>query len=211
MADILGKKIGMTQVFDEKGDAVSVTVVQAGPCVVVQRKTKAKDGYDAIQVGFDELPESKAKKKSKPLLSHYQKKGVKPQRFLQEFRVSADAAFEVGQRLTVEIFKAGEIVNVSGVSKGKGFAGVIKRHGKAGGPATHGSRFHRSTGSIGQRTSPGEVFKNMKLPGHLGSEKVTVKKLRVVEVRPQDHLIFIRGAVPGGVNNLLSIRSEKTA
>lgn len=211
MADLIGKKIGMTQVFDEKGDAVSVTVVQVGPCVVVQRKTKTKDGYDAVQLGFEELQESKVKKCSKPLVNHFKSKNLKPQRFLKEFRVAQDAAYEVGQLLTAELFKAGEIVNVTGVSKGKGFAGVIKRHGKAGGPATHGSRFHRSTGSIGQRTSPGEVFKNMKLPGHLGSERVTVKKLKIVEVRPQDNLIFIGGAVPGGVNNLLSICSEKTA
>lgn len=211
MADLIGKKIGMTQVFDEKGDAVSVTVVQAGPCVVVQKKTKAKDGYDAIQLGFEELPEAKAKKRAKPLVNHFAKKNVKAQRFLKEFRVVGDAAFEVGQQLTAEIFKAGDVVNVSGVSKGKGFAGVIKRHGKAGGPATHGSRFHRSTGSIGQRTSPGEVFKNMKLPGHMGAERVTVKKLSIVQVRAEDNLVFIRGAVPGGKNSILSICTEKTA
>ncbi len=205
MTGILGKKLGMTQIFSDAGDVVPVTVVQAGPCVVIQRKTLAKEGYESIQVGFEELPERKA---SKPYKVHFTKKNQKPFRFLREFRIPADGAFEVGQVLTVETFKIGDRVKVTGVSKGKGFQGVIKRHGKAGGPASHGSRFHRTTGSIGQRTSPGEVFKNMKLPGHLGSERVTVRNLEVVQVRPQENLLFVRGAVPGGKNNLIMIRKE---
>lgn len=208
MSGILGKKLGMTQVFDEAGDVVPVTVLQAGPCIVVQKKTSEKDGYEAVQLGFDEIPEKKASKKPKALLGHFKKKNVKPFRYLKEFRVPKDAAFEVGQVVTVESFQAGEHVKVTGVSKGKGFQGVIKRHGKAGGPASHGSRFHRTTGSIGQRTSPGEVFKNMKLPGHLGDETVTVKNLKIVQIRAQENLILVRGAVPGAKNNLVVIRKQ---
>lgn len=208
MSGLLGKKLGMTQVFDETGDVVPVTVIEAGPCVVVQRKLVDKDGYDAIQVGFDEIPEKKALKRAKAYLGHFRKKGVKPFRHLQEFPVGKDETFEVGQVLTVGAFQPGDRVKITGVSKGKGFQGVIKRHGKAGGPASHGSRFHRTTGSIGQRTSPGEVFKNMKLPGHLGDEKVTVKNLQVVQVRSDENLLLVRGAIPGAKNNLVVIRKN---
>ncbi len=196
----------MTQLFDESGDVVPTTVLQAGPCVVVQRKKKETDGYEAIQVGFEELPE---KKVSRPALGHTQKKGLKPFRFFREFRVPAEDAYEIGQILTAETFKVGDRVKITGFSKGKGFQGVIKRHGKAGGPASHGSRFHRTTGSIGQRTSPGEVFKNMKLPGHLGDERVTVRGLKVVQIRLEDNVILVRGAVPGARNNLLMIRKDR--
>lgn len=204
MPGLLGKKIGTTQIFNDSGDIVPVTVVQAGPCVVVQKKTKENDGYEAIQLGFEELKESKA---SRPYKNHFTKKNLKPYRYLREFRLE-DAAYEVGNILNVDTFKVGDRVKVTGTSKGKGFAGVIKRHGKAGGPASHGSRFHRTTGSIGQRTSPGEVFKNMKLPGHMGSERVTIKNLEIVQVRPEEHLLFIRGAIPGAKNNLVMIRKE---
>jgi large subunit ribosomal protein L3 len=193
----------MTQLFNKEGDVVPVTVVQAGPCLVVQKKTKEKDGYDAIQLGFEEISEKRA---AKPYKGHFLKKKLKPFRHLREFRIQADAPYEPGQTLTVETFQVGEKVKVTGVSKGKGFQGVIKRHGKAGGPASHGSRFHRSTGSIGQRTSPGEVFKNMKLPGHLGDERVTVRNLEVVKVRPEENLLFLKGAIPGAKNNLVMIR-----
>jgi large subunit ribosomal protein L3 len=198
----------MTQVFDEAGDVVPVTVLQAGPCVVVQKKTSEKDGYEAIQLGFGEIPEKKASKMSKGLQNHFKKKNIKPFRYVREFRTAKDASLEVGQVVTVESFQAGEHVKVTGISKGKGFQGVIKRHGKAGGPASHGSRFHRTTGSIGQRTSPGEVFKNMKLPGHLGDETVTVKNLKIVQVRVQENILIVRGAVPGGKNNLVVIRKQ---
>jgi large subunit ribosomal protein L3 len=208
MSGLLGKKLGMTQAFDEAGDVVPVTVIEAGPCVVVQKKTVEKDGYEAIQLGFGEIPEKKAAKKGKTFLGHFKKKNLKPFRHLKEFPIAKDAAFEVGQTITVESFKVGDSIKVTGVSKGKGFQGVIKRHHKAGGPASHGSRFHRSTGSIGQRTSPGEVFKNMKLPGHLGDENVTVKNLKVVQIRPQENLLFVRGAVPGAKNNLVVIRKN---
>ena len=202
---LLGKKLGMTQVFDAAGDVVPVSVIQAGPCTVVQRKGTKKEGYEAIQVGFEELEERKANRPSK---GHFAKAKLKPFRFLREFRVAPEAPYKEGDVLTVETFKVGQRVKVTGISKGKGFQGVIKRHGKAGGPASHGSRFHRTTGSIGQRTSPGEVFKNMKLPGHLGDERVTVQNLEVVEIRPQEHLLFLRGAVPGAKNNVLMIRGE---
>jgi large subunit ribosomal protein L3 len=208
MSWLLGKKLGMTQVFDEAGDSVPVTVIQAGPCVVIQRKTLGKDGYDAIQVGFEEIPEKKASKRGKTFLGHFKKKSLKPFRHLREFRIAKEDAFEVGQALTVDVFQVGDLVKVTGISKGKGFQGVIKRHGKAGGPASHGSRFHRTTGSIGQRTSPGEVFKNMKLPGHLGDERVTVKNLKVVQVRSQENLLLVRGAVPGAKNNLVMVRKH---
>jgi large subunit ribosomal protein L3 len=208
MNGLLGKKLGMTQVFDEAGDIVPVTVIQAGPCVVVQKKSADKDGYDAIQIGFGEIPEKRASKRGKTFLGHFRKRSLKPFRHLKEFRIGKDDAYEVGQVLTVGGFQPGDSVKVTGVSKGKGFQGVIKRHGKAGGPASHGSRFHRSTGSIGQRTSPGEVFKNMKLPGHLGDEKVTVKNLKVVQVRSDENLLFVRGAVPGAKNNLVIIRKN---
>ena len=208
MSGLLGKKLGMTQVFDEAGEVVPVTVIQAGPCVVVQKKAVPKEGYDAIQIGFEEISERREKKLTKPYLGHFKKKNVKPFRFLREFRIAKDAAYEVGQVLTVEGFQVGDLVKVTGISKGKGFQGVIKRHGKAGGPATHGSRFHRTTGSIGQRTSPGEVFKNMKLPGHMGDERVTVSNLKVVQVRPQENLLLVLGAIPGAKNNLVVIRKD---
>src|SRR3989338_11172470 len=159
---LLGKKLGLTQIFDEGGDVLPVTVIQAGPCTVIQRKTLENDGYEAIQVGFEELPDRKA---NRPYKGHFLKKNLKPFRFLREFRGQEG---EVGQVLTVEMLKAGDRIKVTGTSKGKGFQGVIKRHGKGGGPASHGSRFYRTPGSIGPRTSPGEVFKNMKLPGHMG-------------------------------------------
>ena len=201
MSGLLGKKLGMTEVFNEAGDVVPVTVIQAGPCPVIQKKTRDRDGYDAVQLGFGELAERKSNKATK---GHFSKNNLKPTRFLKEFQT--DGSLEVGQVVTVESFKVGDKVKVTGVSKGKGFAGVIKRWGKAGGPASHGSRFHRTTGSIGQRTSPGEVFKNMKLPGHLGSERVTVRNLLVVQVRPEENLLLLRGAVPGANHNLVEIR-----
>ncbi len=203
---MLAKKIGMTQVFDKNGDVLPVTVVVAGPCIVVQKNTKDKNGYSSVQLGFEEVAD---KKISKPLVGHFKKSGVKTSmKFLREFVVSPEAAIEVGQVITVESFKAGDIIKVTGFSKGRGFQGVIKRHGKAGGPASHGSRFHRTTGSIGQRTSPGEVFKNMKLPGHMGDRRVTVRGLEVVSVQSENHLLFIKGAVPGAKNNFLMIHKE---
>jgi large subunit ribosomal protein L3 len=201
MSGLLAKKRGMTQIFAKSGDLSPVTVVDAEGCRVVQRKTTENDGYDAIQVCLDEVREKLA---NKPQKGHFAKAKVPAARFLREFRVKADDKQKAGDELKSSIFKAGDFISVSGVSKGKGFQGVMKRHGKAGGPASHGSRFHRTTGSIGQRTSPGEVFKNMKMPGHMGSENITVKNVEVVEVR--DNLIFLKGPVPGANNGLVILR-----
>ena len=201
---LLAKKLGMTEIFDEDGNSIPVTVLEAGPCTVVQLKTKEKEGYASIQLGFLEAP---AKLINKPLKGHFSKKNLKSFRHLKEFRLEDEKSLpEVGSELKADFFKKGDYVRVTGISKGKGFQGVIKRHGKAGGPATHGSRFHRTTGSIGQRTSPGEVFKNMKLPGHMGVDRKTVKNLKVVDVRPEENLIFLMGAVPGSNNNIVMIR-----
>lgn len=201
MSALLGKKKGMTQVFNKEGHALGVTVLEAGPCAVILRRTKEKHGYDAVQLGFEEISE---KRLSKPRLGHYKKRNSKPYRFLREFRVSEKETAKEGDILTASLFKEGDRVHVSGISKGRGFQGVMKRHGKAGGPASHGSRFHRTTGSIGQRTSPGEVFKNMKLPGHMGVDRVTTKNLEVVEVR--ENYLLLNGSVPGANNQLVEIR-----
>jgi len=205
MNGILGKKLGMTQIFRPDGRMVSVTVLVAGPCTVTQKKTKDTDGYDAVQVGFGETDFRKFNRAAK---GHLQKKNLKAFSRLKEFRTDQVGDYELGGLVTIKRFKAGDMVDVTGVSKGKGFQGVIKRHHKAGGPASHGSCFHRSTGSIGQRTYPGKVFKNMKLPGHMGDEQVTVKNLEVVEVRPDQNLIFVKGGVPGGPNAFLVIRNQ---
>lgn len=204
MAGILAKKLGMTQVFTKDGRCIPVTVVQAGPCTVVQKKTTDTDGYNSVQLGFDE---TEFRKLDKALKGHFQKKELKPFAWLKEFRINNIDDYEVGQAVTVKRFKAGDSVSVTGVSKGKGFQGVIKRHHKAGGPKSHGSTFHRSTGSIGQRTYPGKVFKNMKLPGHMGDKTVTTKNLEVIEIRAEENLLFISGTVPGGVNGYLVINN----
>lgn len=201
MNGLLGKKKGMTQIFAADGAAVPVTVVEAGPCQVVQRKTRERDGYEAVQLGFTEVKETRL---TKPMARLFKKHGVKGMRVLREFRLGGREEIKEGDSVKADIFKAGEKVCVAGVSKGKGFQGVIKRHGKGGGPASHGSRFHRTTGSIGQRTSPGEVFKNMKLPGHMGQQRVTVRNLEVVEVR--DNLLFLKGAVPGAKEGFVILR-----
>jgi len=205
MNGILGKKIGMTQIFTAEGRMLGVTVLLAGPCTVTQKKTKETDGYDAIQVGFEECDFRKLNRAEK---GHLQKKNQKAFGWLKEFRTDQIADYEVGKAVTMKQFKTGDFIDVTGVSKGKGFQGVIKRHHKKGGPRSHGSCFHRSTGSIGQRTYPGKVFKNMKLPGHMGAEQVTVKNLQVVEIRPEENLIFVKGAVPGGPNAFLVIRNQ---
>ncbi|MDO8462437.1 MAG: 50S ribosomal protein L3 [Deltaproteobacteria bacterium] len=207
MNGLLGRKIGMTQIFDDESNQVPVTVIQAGPCVVTQTKSLAKEGYDAIQIGFEEVPEKKNYRLTKPYIGHFKKKGLKPFKHLKEFRVKG-LQFQVGQVFNLSPFKVGDYVDVIGISKGKGFQGVIKRHGKHGGPASHGSTLHRSTGSIGQRTSPGEVFKNMKLPGHMGVDRVTVRHLKVVKLRPEENLLFVRGAVPGANSDLLVVQNR---
>lgn len=204
---ILGKKIGMTQIFDDEGQVVPVTVLQAGPCVVVQRKTADRDGYDAVQVGLvDFLRENLV---NKPARGHFQKAGVEPVRRLREFRVEADAGLQAGDRILADEFRPRERVDVIGLSKGKGFQGVVKRHGFRGGRATHGSMFHRAPGSIGQSAYPARVFKGVRLPGRMGGDRVTVRGLEIVAVRPDDNLILVRGAVPGAKGGHVAIRRAR--
>ena len=204
---ILGKKIGMTQIFDDEGQVVPVTVLQAGPCVVVQRKTADRDGYDAVQVGLvDFLRDSLV---NKPARGHFQKAGVEPVRRLREFRVEADAGLQAGDRILADEFRPRERVDVIGLSKGKGFQGVVKRHGFRGGRATHGSMFHRAPGSIGQSAYPARVFKGVRLPGRMGGDRVTVRGLEIVAVRPDDNLILVRGAVPGAKGGHVAIRRTR--
>lgn len=203
MTGILGKKLGMTQVFDESGKIWPVTVVEAGPCCVVQIKTKNKDGYEAAKVGFAEM--KKEKNVNKPMKGVFKKAGVTPYRRLREFPMGD---LKVGEMLTVEKFKKGDVISVSGISKGKGFQGVMKRHNYAGGPGSHGSMFNRAPGSIGASSFPSRVWKNKGMPGHMGSERVTVKNLKVVDVRIEQNLLLIYGAVPGAPGTYLEIRKE---
>jgi large subunit ribosomal protein L3 len=194
---IIGKKIGMSQHYSG-GELIPVTVIQAGPCTVVQKKITGKEGYDAVQLAFNE--EKKKDRVTKAMAGHFQKANVQPHRFLREFRT---AEFEQGQTVTVDIFKKGERISVSGVSKGKGFAGVMKRHRFAGGPGGHGSMFNRAPGSIGASAYPSRVMPGKKLPGHMGDVNVTLKNIEVIDVRPDQNLLFVRGAVPGGENGLV--------
>lgn len=198
---IIGKKIGMTQVFTEDGLVVPVTVIEAGPCRVVQKKTSDSDGYDAVQIGFGEARESRV---TRPVKGHFTRASVAPSSHLREFRGDT-SDMELGSDVTVEIFSKGDRVSVSGTSKGKGFQGVIKRHHFKGGRATHGSMFHREPGGIGSSAWPSRVWKNKRLPGHMGSQKVTTKGLEVVDVRAEDNLILIKGAVPGSKGGLVII------
>jgi large subunit ribosomal protein L3 len=194
---IIGRKLGMTQVFVGGEDLIPVTVVQAGPCTVVQKKTRATDGYDAIQIGFGDV---KAHRVNRPTLGHYKKTGAAPSRFLREIRVDNADEYEVGQVLGADIFKPGDRVDVVGVSKGKGFQGGMKRHGFGGGRATHGSMFHRSPGAISAHEWPARVFKGKKMAGQMGNTRVTVQNLQVVEVDAERNIILLRGAVPGAKN-----------
>jgi len=202
---ILGKKIGMTQIFTESGEAVPVTVIEAGPCYVTQVKTEETDGYNAVQLGFEEV---KPKRLTKPELGHLQKNNLPPLRHLREIRTDDAASYEVGQTIDVSIFEEGERVDVTGTSKGRGFAGVVKRHGFGGGPKTHGqSDRHRAPGSIGATSTPGRVFKGLRMAGRMGGERVTVQNLEVMQVDPERNLLVVKGAVPGARGGLLLIRS----
>jgi large subunit ribosomal protein L3 len=194
MKGIIGRKIGMTRIFDEKGESVPVTVIEAGPCPIVEIKTRDKHGYEAVQIGFGMR---KKKTTTKPLAGHFAKAGVEPQMILRELRVDDVSEYEVGKALKADLFKVGDRVSVTGVSKGKGFQGVVKRWGFSGGGDSHGSRSHRKPGSIGQCATPAKVWKNRKMAGHTGSQRVTVKNLEVVQVDVDKNVIAIRGAVPG--------------
>jgi large subunit ribosomal protein L3 len=201
MKAILGKKIGMISYFTKEGEILPVTVVQAGPCVVVQKKTVEKNGYEAIQIGFEEISREKL---NKPMQGYFQKANVPPMRFLREVRGRFDA-LEAGSEVKVDIFTPGEKVDVVGISKGKGFAGVIKRWGFSGGPASHGSMSHRRPASAGPQ-QPQRIIKGKKMPGHMGAERVTVQKLEVVDVDLERNLLLIKGGVPGRKGSLLLIR-----
>ncbi|HET8674143.1 MAG TPA: 50S ribosomal protein L3 [Blastocatellia bacterium] len=193
---IIGKKLGMTQLFAEDGTVTPVTVIKAGPCIVVQKKTVNTDGYNAVQLGFVE--EKPPRRVNKPTEGHFKRAGVPPTRVLREVRVEAsDEATSVGDKILVDIFNENDLVDVIGKSKGRGFAGFIKRHGFAGGRASHGSMFHRAPGSIGQSAYPSRVFKGTRMAGHMGDERKTLKNLRVVAVDTEKNLLMIRGAVPG--------------
>jgi large subunit ribosomal protein L3 len=200
---ILGRKLGMTQVFDHQGDAIPVTIVQAGPCTVLQVKTVEKDGYNAIQLGFGDMKE---KHTTKPLMGHFTKAESTPKRHIRETRVEDPGMFKIGQVITAGMFEKDDRVDVTGTSKGKGFAGVMKRHGFAGFMATHGvHESKRGPGSVGQSADPAKIFKGMRMPGQMGNETVTVQNLRVVDVREGQNLIMLKGPVPGGKNGLLVI------
>jgi large subunit ribosomal protein L3 len=202
---IIGRKLGMTQIFSDEGVAVPVTVVEAEPSIVIQKKTTATDGYEAIQLGYGRI---KQKNVSKPLQGHFKKADKGNFRFLREFKVASED-YVVGQELMADLFQAGDYVDVVGTSKGKGFAGVIKRHGFGGGRATHGSMFHRAPGSIGASADPSRVFKGKKLPGHMGSERKTIQNMLVWAVRSDQNLILIKGAIPGGKSGMVLIKKAK--
>lgn len=203
---LIGKKIGMTQIFDESGNVIPVTVIQAGPCTVVQKKTAERDGYAVVQLGYEEV--TKLKRVTKPLEGHFQKRGVSPFRVLREFRFDESSAIKEGDQFSVDIFQPGERVDVIGTSKGKGFAGVVKRWGFRGGKASHGSMFHRAPGSIGASAFPSRVVKGKKLPGHMGNRRVTVKNLTVVRADKEQNLLLVKGAVPGANGGIILIRKS---
>jgi large subunit ribosomal protein L3 len=203
MKSLIGKKLGMTQIFDDEGRRIPVTVIEAGPCSVVQRKTTGTDGYEAIQMGFGERKESRV---SKPMNGHFKKAGVAPVYELREVRVSAGDEVKAGDTLTAALFEEVSFVDVLGVTKGKGFQGVVKRHGFGGGRATHGSHFHRRPGSIGMCETPARVFKNKKMPGQTGRTNITVQNVKVVQVRADENLVLLKGAVPGANGTTLVLR-----
>lgn len=208
MKGIIGKKLGMTQIFLEDGTRVPVTVVQAGPCYVVQKKTAETDGYSAVQLGFDSVSAAGA---NKPDLGHCTKSGHGVFRYLREFRLAAASELVLGDSITVDNFSPDDVIDVTGISIGKGFQGVIKRWNFKGGRASHGSRFHRAPGSIGASATPSHVFKNKKMPGQLGNCKVTVQRLKIVRIDAADNLLLIKGAVPGHKNSIVLIKQSVKA
>ena len=203
MKALIGRKLGMTRVFDGEGRQVPVTVLQAGPCTVVQRKTAATDGYEAAQLGFED---QKASRLGMPVAGHCKKAGVGPFRVLREVPLEAGEEAKAGDAVTVTIFEKGGFVDVTGISKGRGFQGVMRRHNMSGQPAAHGHTMHRRVGSVGMREMPGRLLKNKRLPGQMGNVRVTTQHLLAVEVRPDDHLLLVHGSVPGPVGGLVEIR-----
>lgn len=203
---LLGRKVGMTRIFKDDGTICPVTVIEAGPCAVMQIKTTDKEGYNALQLGYDNVPERKV---NKPMKGHMAKAGDALYRHLKEFPIEAIEGYELGQEITVDIFAAGEKVKVTGTSKGKGFQGVMKRHNFAGSRASHGAeKVHRVPGSVGNATYPGRVWKGKKMPGQMGNERVTLSNVEIVDVRPEDNVLVVKGQVPGPNNGLLMIRKN---
>lgn len=199
---LLGNKIGMTQIFDESGNIIPVTILKVGPCVVTQVKTKSKDGYDSIQIGYGNVS---SKTLTQPELGHLQKSNIQPLKYLKEFKVNETNEFEIGQILNVDSFSPGQLVNIQGKSIGKGFSGLQKRHNFSRGPMTHGSKNHRAPGSIGMGTTPGRVLPGKKMAGQLGNKITTIKKLKVIQINTEENILVIKGSVPGKPGNLLSI------
>lgn len=199
---LLGNKIGMTQIFDESGNIIPVTILKVGPCIVTQIKTKLKDGYDAIQVGYTY---GSNKSFTQPELGHFQKSNIQPLKYLKEFRVNGQSDFEVGQVLNVDLLSPGQLVNIKGKTIGKGFSGLQKRHNFTRGPMTHGSKNHRAPGSIGMGTTPGRVLPGKKMAGQLGNKLTTIKNLKVIQLNSDENILVLKGSVPGKPGNLLSI------
>ena len=208
MKTIIGKKVGMTQVFDEHGKVIPVTVIEAGPCVISQVKSVETDGYNAIQLGFGDVKESKV---NKPIKGHFSKAKIAPKKHLREFRVDSVEGVEVGTEVKADTFVAGDKIDVQGTTKGKGFQGVIKRHGQSRGPMGHGSMYHRRPGSMGPTSTPGRVFKGKKLPGHMGRVTVTIQNLDVVKVDMDKNVILLKGSVPGAKGAILKLRTSVKA
>lgn len=203
---LLGNKIGMTQLFDESGTIIPVTILKAGPCIVTQIKTEIKDGYNAIQVGYGN---SSHKSLTQPELGHLQKSGIQPLKYLKEFRTDGKTDYQVGQVLNVELFSTGQLVNIKGKTIGKGFSGLQKRHNFTRGPMTHGSKNHRAPGSIGMGTTPGRVLPGKKMAGQLGNKLTTIKNLKVIQLNVEENILVIKGSVPGKPGNLVSINSSQ--
>ena len=205
---LIGKKVGMTQIFDEKGKVIPVTVIEAGPCVVAQVKTVESDGYNAVQLGFGDVKESKV---NKPIKGHFTKSKLTLKKHLREFRIDDVASVKVGDELKADVFVKGDKVDIQGTSKGKGFQGVIKRHGQSRGPMGHGSMYHRRPGSMGPTSTPGRVFKGKKLPGCMGNNTITIQNLEVVSVDLDKNVILVKGSVPGANGAILKIKSSVKA
>lgn len=203
MKNMIGRKIGMTQIFKEDGSVVPVTVIEAGPLVVVQKKTVEKDKYNAIQVGFANIKEQRI---NKPMKGHFNKGNLEYKKYLMEFKVENPDAYEIGQELKADVFAAGDMVDVTGTSKGKGTAGVIKRHGFGRGRETHGSKFHRAPGGLSAGTYPGRVFKGHRMGGRMGNERVTIQNLEIVRIDAEKNLILIKGAIPGPKKGIVTIK-----
>ena len=203
---LLGNKIGMTQIFDESGNIIPVTILKVGPCIITQVKTKLKDGYDSIQIGYGNIS---SKALNQPELGHLQKSKIQPLKYLKEFHINSEDEFQVGQVLKIDSLSPGQFVNIKGKSIGKGFSGLQKRHNFARGPMTHGSKNHRAPGSIGMGTTPGRVLPGKKMAGQLGNKITTIKKLKVIQVNLEENILLIKGSVPGKPGNLLSVISAE--